>query len=131
MQLEIKDNKWQLCWGTGALETLCDELDISLQDIDVAIISNETATLNRLVYCALKNGAEINDSSLDFNYKYFLNWLDEQPEDTGKEIMGDFMASKLLGKTMQSRFDEIIERLNASVDPATVPIKKKNTPSAK
>ena len=132
MQLNIKEKPRQLCWGMGALEDLCDELGITLQDLDIAILNNETSTLNKLTYSALRNGAEINDDSLDFNYKYFLNWLDQQPDMLGNEIMSDFMKSKLLGKTMQERFDEIIAKLTATED-KTEPnkTKKKSTRSEK
>lgn len=132
MQLEIKGNKWQLSWGSGALESLCNDLGISLQDIEYAVLDDDTTLLNKLTYAALTNGAEIMDISLDFNYKYFLAWLDEQPQEMGVEIMNDFMKSKYLGKTMEDRFNEIIERINASAeanDPKTV--KKKNTRSVK
>lgn len=133
MQLEINGRNWQLVWGMGALEELCNELNFSLTDIDVAIMNNETAVLNRLVYCALRNGAECEDTptSLTFNYKKFLQWLDEQPDNTGKSIMDDFMNSKLSGRTMQQRFDEIIERLNAIDSEETKKVKKKNIPSGK
>jgi len=131
MQLIIKDKSRQLCWGMGALEDLCDELGISLQDLDVAVMSNETAILNKLTYCALRNGAEIKDDSLDFNYKYFLNWLDQQDQNLGNEIMKDFLASKILGRTMQERYEEIIARLTANETQDTPVAKKKSTRSAR
>lgn len=131
MQLTIKNKKRDLSWGMGALENLCDELAISLSDIDMAIMNNETATLNRLVYCALKNGAEIEGDELDFNYKYFLDWLDKQSEGTGAKIMDDFLASKLLGKTMKARYEEIIDRLKATEIEGATPPKKKSTRSEK
>lgn len=131
MQLEINGSKWQLCWGMGALEDLCDEMGIGLQDIDLAILSNEVKMTNKLTYAALKNGAELNDTSLDFSYKFFLNWLDNADQSTGNEITKDFMKSKLLGQTMQDRFNEIIERLNANESESAEPIKKKNTRSGK
>lgn len=114
MQLEINGKLRKLQWGTGALEDLCDRLDMSLQDIDVAVITNENKILNQLAYSALRNGADINDEDLDFNYKFFLAWLDEQPQEKGVEIMQDFLESKILGRTMKDRFDEIIERLDVA-----------------
>lgn len=131
MQLEINGSKWQLSWGMGALENLCDELDLTLQEIDIELMTNETRTLNKLTYCALRNGAELKDTSLDFSYKFFLDWLDNADEKTGAEISADFMQSKLLGKTMEARFNEIIERLNANEPESAEPIKKKNTRSVK
>ena len=131
MQLEINGSKWQLSWGMGALEDLCDELGLSLQDIELELMTNETRTINKLTYCALKNGADLNDTSLDFSYKFFLNWLDNAPQSTGKEIMDEYMKSKLLGQTMQDRFNEIIERLNANEPESAEPLKKKNTRSVK
>lgn len=132
MQLSIKDKQRKLQWGLGALENLCNTLNLSLNDIDLAIMNNDTAVINRLTYCALENGAEIEDDTLDFNYKQFLAWLDEQPEQVGNDIANDFLKSKLLGKTMEERYNEIIARLNASETEATTPKKKpKRTPSEK
>lgn len=130
MQLEINGKQRKLQWGTGALEDLCDRLDMSLQDIDVAIITNENKVLNQLAYSALRNGADINDEEIEFNYKFFLAWLDEQPEGIGTEIMTDFLNSKILGRTMQERFNEIIERLDVADAKIGSPktAKKKSTP---
>jgi len=127
MKLNIKGSPRQLCWGMGALEGVCDELGISLQDLDNALVNNETSVLNKLTYSALKNGAEINDDSLDFNYKFFLNWLDEEPQGTADQITNDFMNSKLLGKTMLERFDELIARLSVNEDTTAIASKKKST----
>lgn len=126
MQLEINGKNCRLQWGTGALEDLCDRLDLSLQDIDAAVITNENKILNQLTYSALRNGADISDEELNFSYKFFLAWLDEQPEDMGKKIMEDFLSSKILGRTMQDRFNEIIERMSVSDNNAAT-VKKKKT----
>lgn len=133
MQLEIEGNKWKLVWGLGAFENLCNTLNISLQDIDVAIVTNDTAVVHRLAYCALENGAEIEDKELDFNYKKFLAWLDEQSEETAKDIIDDFMKSKFLGKTVEARYQEIIDRLDAATAESgvTQPVKKKSKRSVK
>lgn len=131
MQLIIKETPRQLCWGMGALEGLCDELGITLQELDIALLNNETTILNKLTYSALRNGADINDDSLDFNYKFFLNWLDQQPEELGVSITNDFMQSKLLGKTMQERYEEIIARLSIGDTQSTPSTKKKSTRSGK
>jgi len=135
MILKIKEQDRPLSWGTGAAENVQNELGISLQDLEFAIMTNETAVLNKLTYAALQNAAEINDADLDFNYKFFLDWLDNQDEKVAKDIMDDFLKSKMLGKTMQSRFDEIIARLEALDSPETKQeaekIKKKNNRSVK
>jgi len=132
MQLTIKEKPRQLCWGLGAFEDLCDELGITLQQLELEIASNETVMVSKLTYAALRNGAEINDDSLDFNYKYFLNWLDNEPQGTGDEIMVDFMRSKIQGVTMQQRYDEMIAKLLASEPEETrVNTKKKSTRSEK
>lgn len=131
MQLTIKNKDRELCWGMGALESLCDELGVSLQDLDIAVMSNDTKVLNQLAYSALRNGAEINDESLDFNYKYFLNWLDNEPAERGVEIVNDFLKSKIMGVTIESRYQEIIARLTANETEVSAPSKKKSKPSEK
>ena len=132
MQLTIKDKARELCWGMGALESLCDELGVSLQDLDIAVMSNDTKVLNQLAYAALRNGAEINDESLDFNYKFFLNWLDNEPSERGVEIVNDFLKSKIMGVTVEARYQEIIARLTANESSDTpAPAKKKSKPSVK
>lgn len=131
MQLTIKNKDRELCWGMGALESLCDELGVSLQDLDIAVMSNDTKVLNQLAYSALRNGAEINDESLDFNYKYFLNWLDNEPAERGVEIVNDFLKSKIMGVTVESRYQEIIARLTANETEVSAPSKKKSKPSEK
>lgn len=129
MQLEIQGKQNKLVWGLGALENLCNTLNMTLQEIDLAIMNNDIAVINRLAYCALENGAEIADQELDFNYKFFLAWLDEQPEQIGNDISNDFLKSKLLGKTMEERYNEIIERLKASETPDNIAPKKKPKPT--
>jgi hypothetical protein len=131
MRLKINDKEWKLVWGLGALENLCNELGIGLQDVDMAILNNETIVLNKLTYCALQNGAEIDDLELDFNYKKFTQFIDNADESVGREIMNDFMKSKLLGKTMEERYQEIIERINASASEEIKIPKKKVTRSVK
>lgn len=135
MILTIKDKPRRLSWGTGAAEIVQNELGISLEDLEFGIMTNESSILNKLTYAALQNAAEIDDETLDFNYKSFLEWLDDQDQKVAKEITDDFLNSKMLGKTMQSRFDEIIGRLEALDTPETKQeaqkIKKKNTRSAK
>lgn len=131
MQLTIKNKDRELCWGMGALESLCDELGVSLQDLDIAVMSNDTKVLNQLAYSALRNGAEINDESLDFNYKFFLNWLDNEPAERGVEIVNDFLKSKIMGVTVESRYQEIIARLTANETEVSAPSKKKSKPSEK
>lgn len=129
MQLEINGKQNRLVWGLGALENLCNTLNMTLQEIDLAIMNNDIAVINRLAYCALENGAEISDQELDFNYKFFLAWLDEQPEQIGNDISNDFLKSKLLGKTMEERYNEIIERLKASETTDSIAPKKKPKPT--
>ena len=129
MQLNINDKNWKLVWGTGALENLCNQLNMTLNEVDVAIMLGDEKVVNRLAYCALQNGAEIQDSEVDFTYKYFLAWLDEQEEGLGQEISNDFLKSKYLGKTMEDRYNEVIARLTANETPGTAPSKKKSKPT--
>lgn len=108
MDLKIKNVKRQLVWGSGAFEVLCSDTGMSLKEIDIAILSNDRNVLNRLLFSALKNGAEFSDQLIDFNYKFFLKWLDDQPEKLGIDIENDFLKSKYKGKTMQDRLDEVL-----------------------
>lgn len=133
MQLTINNKERQLVWGTGAFEDVCDRLDVSLVDFDIILISTPEKALYELTYSALRNGAEIKDESIDFNYKFFLSWLDQQEQDLGDKIMADFLESKYLGKTMRERFETVSAMLDASVNEnePKKPVKKKNTASVK
>lgn len=113
MKLKIKDQECELVFGTAAFQILCEDLGVSREDIDLAIMTNENEVLNRLVYAALKNGALCNDTEIDFNYHVFMNWLDEQPQEVGTAIMDAFMQSKMMGVTMKDRYDEMIKTIAA------------------
>lgn len=131
MKLTINGKEWNLIFGTAAFQILCDDLGLAIEDIDLAIMSNENMVLNRLVYAALKNGAECNYNEVDFSFNQFLNWLDEQPQETGKQIMDVFLASKMMGITMKQRYDDMIASIakeNGFTEPE---VKKKNSKSAK
>lgn len=134
MQLNIKGKDWKLVWGTGAFEQACNELDMSFEELNEALFTGNVSIGNRFAYCALQNGAEIEDKTLDFNYKTFLAWFDEQEEGIGMEISNDFLKSKYLGKTMEDRYNEVIERYLATKEPTTTTtpkVKKKNSRSVK
>lgn len=131
MQLTINGKVRKLVWGTGCFEDVCDRLGVSLIDLDILLAENESKTLNEITYSALRNGADIDDDVLDFNYKQFLAWLDEQEQGTGDAIMKDFLASKYLGKTMQDYYNDLIARFEASEPETKKAVKKKHTASEK
>lgn len=127
MQLTINGKVRKLVWGTGCFEDVCDRLGVSLVDLDILMAENESKTLNEITYSALRNGADIDDDVLDFNYKQFLAWLDEQEQGTGDAVMKDFLASKYLGKTMQDYYNDLIARYEASEPETAKAVKKKHT----
>lgn len=126
MQLTINGKVRKLVWGTGCFEDVCDRLGVSLVDLDILLAENESKTLNEITYSALRNGADIEDDVLDFNYKQFLAWLDEEAQGTGNAIMQDFLASKYLGKTMQDYYNDLISRFEASEPETKKAVKKKD-----
>jgi len=131
MQLTINGKVRKLVWGTGCFEDVCDRLGVSLVDLDILMAENETKTLNEITYSALRNGADIDDEVLDFNYKYFLSWLDNEPQGTGDNIMKDFLASKYLGKTMQDYYNDLIARFEVGEPETKKAVKKKHIASEK
>ena len=132
LSLEIKEKSRKLIWGTGCFEDVCDRLGLTLSDLDVLMVENERKFLNEITFSALRNGAEIEDDVFELNYKQFTHWLDEAPQETGKQIMEDYLASKFLGKTMQDYYDDIIARFNAAEsEVAEATVKKKRSPSEK
>ena len=114
MQLTINENKYNLVWGMGAFEIVCDKLDLTLLDIEVGILDGNDKILNNLAFASIQNGCEVDEVECKLNYKQFLAWLDAQPAEFGKELIDDFLNSYLSGKTIRSRFEEIVQLVNES-----------------
>lgn len=132
MQLIIKDKPRSLIFGTGAFEDCCDRLGMTLVDLDLLMAENEQKFLNEITFSALRNGADIDDQDFELNYKQFVYWLDNEPQDTAKKIMDEYLSSKYLGKTMQEYYDELIARFAASeTEQPLKATKKKSSPSVK
>lgn len=127
MQLVIKDKSRKLVWGTGCFEDVCDRLGVSLVDLDLLMLENQEKTLREITYSALRNGADIEDEELDFNYRFFVNWLDNEPQGTAAAIMEDHLASKILGKTMKEYYEENIARLDTGEPETTKKASKKKS----
>lgn len=127
MRLTIRDNSYRLSWGTGAFQIICDNLDITLNDVDFGIYSNDQKILNNLTYAALQNAAKIDEVEFNVNYWQFLEWLNEQPEEIGKDIINDYLDSVYLGKTMRQRYEEITAKLESDNEETTPKKLKKKT----
>lgn len=118
MQLEILENKVKLVWGLGCFEIASELLKVDTVE-EVLFAVGDTSKMVRVAYSAIQNGCEIDGIDVPFTLRQFQAWLDEQSEDTGREIIEDFMKSKYQGRAMQDRYDEIIALLNPAPEPET------------
>lgn len=139
--IKVKGKTYSFCWGLLTFVNTCDKLDISLPQLHQDIALDKPKPWYHLAYQALlthdetvNNGANtINGEIEDFSYLDFMQWFDEQPQEIGDAIIDDYKKSIYLGRTMQSRYDEVIEKLNIALEeqqekPST---KKKNVRSVK
>lgn len=123
MKLEVLGNNVNLVWGLGCFEISANLLNVDTVE-EVMFLVGNTANMSRVAYAALQNGAEIEGSSLNFNVRQFQNWLNEQPEQVGVDIVEDFMKSVYQGRIMKDRYDDIIASLQSDDDVKPEPKKK-------
>lgn len=124
LSIKVKDKKYAFCWGTLTFMNTCDKLGISMYELELAIMSNDQKAWYSLAYEALvvnditaNNSDNLLGKELEgFNFSQFMLWLDNEPEKIGQDIVDSYMSSKMLGKTMQARYDEILEKLNIAVE---------------
>lgn len=143
LSIKVKDKTYSFCWGTLAIMNTCDKLGVTMQELELGILTNDHKSLYNLAYEALvvndltaNNGSNLFGKELDgFNFAQFMVWLDSEPESVGESITESYMSSKTLGRTMQSRYDEIFEKLNVAVEEIngepTPTVKKKKERLAK
>lgn len=140
--IKVNDKTYSFCWGLLTFVNTCDKLDISLPELHQAIALDKPKPWYHLAYQALlthdetsNNGANTINGELDgFSYLDFMQWFDEQPQEVGDQIIDDYKKSVYLGKTMQERYDEVIEKLNIALEEQNEeanPTKKKNVRSVK
>lgn len=139
MKLKIKGKTYSFCWGTLTILNTCDKLGCTLEELDYGIMANQPKYFYELSYQALltddltiNNGINIIDGQLEeLSYAQYLNWLDNAPQDTGDKIVNSFMQSKYLGKSMQQRYNELLEKISATNTVEEKPVKKKRGQSQK
>lgn len=104
MKLTINGKEYGLQWGMGAIEIFCDTMDCDVDGLEKAISSeraiDKLKAINTLSLAAIQNWCELNDVDFDLNYRQFQNWLSDQPQDIGNNIIADWKASRIAGKTI-------------------------------
>lgn len=123
MQITIKDKKYDLSWGMGAIELYCDSMDC---DIDGLIYIDDNTNLKRkqkaitvLILAAIQNGCELGDIPFDVSYRQMQQALSDMDQLIFNAIIEDFIKSRYFGKTVSEYFFGIV--------PATgEPVKKKS-----
>lgn len=143
LSIKVKDKTYSFCWGTLAIMNTCDKLGMTMYELELAIMSNDQKAWYTLAYEALvvnditaNNSENLLGKELEgFSFGQFMVWLDNAPEKIGQDIVDSYMSSKTLGRTMQSRYDEIFEKLNVAVEEIngepTPTVKKKKERLAK
>lgn len=121
MKLTINDKEYGLQWGMGAIEIYCDSMNCDIEGIDMVTTQgrNQPKAIVTLILAALQNYAELNNEPFNINYRQLQFWLSEAKQETFKEIMEDFKASKYFGRT-------IAEYLFGETPDPTPTIKKKS-----
>lgn len=127
LSIKVKDKSYSFCWGTLAFMNACDKLSVTLNELDLSILSGEQKAWYTLAYEALivnditnNNSANLVGGELEgFNFAQFMYWLDNAPQKTGDDITQSYMKSKYLGKTMQEHYDAMLDRLNINIDEQT------------
>ncbi len=106
MKIAINDKEYGLQWGMGCIEMYCDAMDCDIDGIDKIYLPNrhQGKALTTLIFSAMKNYAELNNSVLDVSYRQLQAWIDEADQDLFKSIMDDWNHSKYLGKTIAEYF---------------------------
>lgn len=128
MQLEIHGNSYGLQWGTRAFILAEKKLDMTLAQI-MGYVDQDDVLLT-LTYCAMTNWLQLKDETLElpFTYTEFCAWMDDKPQELGKEIVESYLSSNFQGKSMQARYDEFNARMNAdATETDKKPVKKKKS----
>lgn len=104
MKLTINGKEYGLQWGLGAIEIFCDTHNCDVEGIEAAITStraiDKLKAINNLTLSAIQNWCELNNIDFNLNYRQFQNWLSDQPQETGNNIIADWKRSRINGKTI-------------------------------
>lgn len=139
LSIKINNDKYTFCWGTLAFRRTCDELGITLSDLDIGLLNGDDLYWHKLSYNALivheltfnEGGRLVGEQFEGFNFYQYVNWLDNSDPKTNTEISDSYKNSKYLGKTMQAWYDELAERINSMNDEPAKEVKKKKERSLK
>lgn len=112
MKLTINGSEFGMIWGTRAFLLAGKKLSKSIAEIMLGIDDEEILTT--LSYCAIQNWYENQDESnvLPFSLTQFSNWLDEQDQKIGNDMVESYLSSTYKGKKMQDRYDSLNEILS-------------------
>ena len=127
MQITIKDKKYDLNWGLGAIEIYCDAMDCDIEGLsyigDNTNLIRKQKAITFLILAAIQNGCEINNIVFDVSYRQMQQWISEANQKIFDAVLDDFMKSRYFGKTVSEHIFGIM--------PATEEVVKKKSRSAK
>lgn len=134
LSLKINDHTRTFCWGTLAFSLTCDELDVTLNELDLGMLTGNETYWHKLSYNALvayektfNNSANLIGNEIEgLNYYQYVYWLDNSDPKNNSLINESYQNSKFHGKFMYEYYNELIEKIN-SMNEETVkePVKKK------
>lgn len=134
--IKVNEKTYSFCWGMLTFMNTCDKLGISLADLHEKIALDDAKCWYNLAYQALitnditfNNSLDVSGDELEsLSFAQFMHWLDNEPQETGDAISESYRKSMYMGKTMEQRYSEILERLNIEIeglDANKKPVKKK------
>jgi len=122
MTITVNEKEYPLQWGMGALEIYCDLMECDLDGLgmidDQAHPLQMQKALVALIYSAIKNGCDVNDTDCDVTMAKLRVAIDEMPQEQFTAYMDDFANSRYLGKSVR-------DHLYGSLTPATTQKKTK------